>query len=436
MLRRGLLLRCARIASRAAAARALHLVALRRQFKLTDIGEGITEVEVLKWHVRPGSAVKEFDKLCEVQSDKAAVEITSRFAGVIKALCVEEGKMARVGQPLVEFEAEPASGPGPAAATTTEIPAPVPPAGTSSNDAATLPVATGGNDAATGGNGKKLASPAVRHLARQSDIDLFRVVGTGKDGRVLKEDVVKFTSASVGAAAAAPTSGASPAAFTVVPVRGVRREMAKTMTASLAIPHLTLMEEVAVDAALAALDKRASLLSLLIKAASVALVDFPELNASYDAEASELRVYAQHNILVAVDSPKGLVTPAVADVRNKSIADIAADLQRLKNAAAGGTLTPGDFKNGTFTLSNIGSIGGTYATPLIAPPLVAIGAFGKARRTPRFIAPDSTAVVAQKVMAVSWAADHRVIDGATVAKFSNAFTRLVENPGHLLVGLK
>jgi 2-oxoisovalerate dehydrogenase E2 component (dihydrolipoyl transacylase) len=415
--------------------------ALPRQFKLTDIGEGITEVELLKWHVQPGATVQEFDKLCEVQSDKAAVEITSRFAGVIKALGVKEGDMIKVGSVLVEFATE-AEAAAPLQSSPQPVPAPLPPPA-----ATPLPAGT---------SSKGLASPAVRHLARQSQLDLGQIPGSGRDGRVLKEDILKYlTSAETAldgidaaarpaaAAAAAATSGestmkSSPPLSYTVPIRGIRREMAKQMTASLSIPHLSLMEQVRVDAALAALSKRASLLALLVKACSVALCEHPELNATHDAERGELVVHNRHNISIAMDTPKGLLTPVLFDVQNLSVMDISARLEQMKSAAGKGAFAASDFKGGTFALSNIGSLGGTYATPVIIPGQVAIGAFGRARREPRFLDDGATpdVVVACRVLSVSWSADHRVIDGAAVARFSNSFVRIVENPYLLALGLR
>jgi 2-oxoisovalerate dehydrogenase E2 component (dihydrolipoyl transacylase) len=207
------------------------------------------------------------------------------------------------------------------------------------------------------------------------------------------------------------------------------------MTAALKIPHLGFMDEVRVDEAFKCVAGRkdVTMLCVLIKAASLALEDYPDLNATVDAEVTELRINHEHNLGIAMDTPRGLLVPVIADVRSKSVFDIAKELNRLKELGAAGKLGMQELSGGTFSLSNIGSVGGTYASPVIMPPQVAIGAFGRAKRVPVFESPHSLVVKEARVMPISWSADHRVIDGATVAKFSNRFKALVENPVDMLL---
>jgi 2-oxoisovalerate dehydrogenase E2 component (dihydrolipoyl transacylase) len=207
------------------------------------------------------------------------------------------------------------------------------------------------------------------------------------------------------------------------------------MTASLRIPHLGYMEEVQVDDALKLLAgrKNITLLSLLIKATSMALLEHPELNAHCSEEATELRVHADHNIGIAMDTPRGLFVPVLHDVRAMTVMDVAKDLTRLKELGQSGKLSIQDLSGATFSLSNIGSIGGTYASPVIVPPQVAIGAFGRAKRVPVFESSTSMNVKEARLMPVSWSADHRVIDGATIARFCSLFKNYVEHPSEMVL---
>jgi 2-oxoisovalerate dehydrogenase E2 component (dihydrolipoyl transacylase) len=202
------------------------------------------------------------------------------------------------------------------------------------------------------------------------------------------------------------------------------------MTASLRVPHLGYMEDVRVDEAMKLISgkKELTLLSVLIKATSMALVAYPELNSAVDQDATELRMHSDHNIGIAMDTPRGLMVPVIHDVKNRSILDVSNALTRLKELGLNNKLSPSDLSNATFTLSNIGSVGGTYACPIIVPPQVAIGALGRAKRVPVFESATSMVVKEARIMPVSWSADHRVIDGATIAKFCNQFKFYVENP--------
>lgn len=385
----------------------------------------------MKWFVKPGDRVKAFDRLLEVQSDKATVEITSKHDGVVRALGVSEGKLAKVGQVLVYFEGG-------------EVPAPVPVVAAVEEEAEEEPKRASAGDA-----DKVLSTPAVRHLAREHGIDLAKIKGSGKDGRVMKSDVLSFLQppapapvpAPAPAPAPTPTTTAPPqdnaAKSTVVAISGIRKEMARAMTQSLTIPHMTLMEQVDVTEAHRLVKQTqgaVSLLGVFIKCTSLALLDFPHLNASPNAEVTELTVHAQHDIGVAMDTPGGLLVPVIRRVETKSVLDICQELDRFKLSQ--GKLERRDLVGATFTLSNIGSVGGGYATPLIAPPQAAIGAFGRALRVPVFASPTSLEVREARMMPVSWAADHRVLDGAYLARFSNTFKRLVENPMAVLVRLK
>jgi 2-oxoisovalerate dehydrogenase E2 component (dihydrolipoyl transacylase) len=229
------------------------------------------------------------------------------------------------------------------------------------------------------------------------------------------------------------------------PVRGYARLMVQSMNESLKIPHFGYSDEVSMRK-LDALRKelkvigeqygvKMSYMPMMIKAASIALTEFPILNSSLSDDESEIIYKGDHNIGVAMDTEKGLVVPNIKGVQNLSVLEIAGELNRLQAEGQGGAgIASKDLEGTTFTLSNIGAIGGTYMGPVIAKPQVAIGALGKIQTLPRF--DEDGGVVAEKIMAVSWAGDHRIVDGATMARFSNRWKEMLENPGLMVATLK
>jgi len=285
-----------------------------------------------------------------------------------------------------------------------------------------------------------LATPAVRMVSRELGVNIADVDGTGKDGRVLKEDVVRFSSSSgdvVGAST--PAAGQQEEIVALTPVQ---HQMFKVMTASLGIPHFLYSDEVVLDAlarvrGTLAPTQRLTYLPFVIKAVSVALAEYPLLNSRVDASGAEkprLVRRAAHNIGVAMDTPLGLLVPNIKDVARRSIVDVAAELLRLQAAAAVGKLAPADLAAGTITVSNIGNIGGTVVAPVIVSSEVTILGVGRARTVPAFA--DDGAVVPRSVVNFSWSADHRVVDGATMARMAARVRELVQEPEKLLVGLR
>lgn len=434
-------------------------------FKLADIGEGIAEVAVKEWYVKVGDKVKQFDRICEVQSDKATVTITSRYDGVITKLYYNVDDTALVGKPLVDIE------------TSEEVEVAPQPVHIEDSVEKPTQVQQTSTDRSTQEFkiNKVLATPSVRKLAMDYKINIADVQGSGKDGRVLKDDIIRHSkslpqdSKSESAAPAVETQLASaviqtkqvttvappsPPAIQAKPsrlfadrkeqIKGIRKAMVKTMTNSNQIPHFSYCDEYDMTV-LVNLRKelkdfgmkrgiKISYMPIIIKACSTALHSYPILNSSIDEKCENITYKSSHNMGMAMDTPDGLMVPNIKNVENKSIFDIASEINRLQTLGETSKLPISDLTGGTFTLSNIGSIGGTYMKPVIMLPEVAIGALGAIQKVPRFDAEDR--VIAKNIMQISWSADHRVIDGATMARFSNLVKQYLENPSMLLMDLK
>lgn len=424
-------------------------------FILPDIGEGIVECEVVEWLVKEGDIIAEDQPVCDVMTDKALVQIPAKHPGKVVKLYTAKGHIAKVHAPLfaIEMDATLASAtPGSAHATApaavqSGVPAAVSATTTATAIAATISLPAGH---------KALASPAVRRLARELSVDIHRVPGTGPKGRVFKQDVQAFASGALTAQATtapvAVTRDAAPAPIAagstgrrVEPIKGIKAAMARQMAESVAtIPHFTYCEEidltelialrVSLKDGLAKQGVKLTMMPFFMKAMSLALNEFPILNSQVNADCTALTYFDEHNIGIAVDSKVGLLVPNVKDCQRKSIVEIALDLTRLTDLAREGRVSPADLKGGTITISNIGAIGGTVATPIINKPEVAIVALGKVQQLPRF---DSKGhVVARSIMQVSWSGDHRVIDGGTIARFTNLWKKYLEEPSAMLVAMR
>lgn len=437
-------------------------------FPLAQTGEGIAECELISWFVKEGDVVHEFDKLCEVQSDKASVEITSRYSGTIVKLYHNVGDVVKTGATLLDINTAAATlnvdrtVPGAVASPTLfpatpapSAPSPTPPLSTSAPPSCASDTTSRSNP-----DDKVLSSPAVRRMAREAGVDLILVPATGPGGRVTKEDLTSYLQSQQAPAAAAPpkappTTAAPTAAdaprtatavgeSTRVPIKGYRRAMVKSMTAVLGVPHFHFADEVVMDPLMAVraamkTDPTVSTLKLtylplIIKTLSLAISRHPIINSSLAPGEQELLLHPSHNIGIAMATPQGLVVPNIKNVQSLSVLEVARELARLQELAAAGKLESTDISGGTVTVSNIGTIGGLYGLPLVNLPESAIVALGRTQLLPRYN--EQGAVVPRSIMHICWGADHRVVDGATLAAFSADWRRLMEEPGRLLLHLR
>ncbi|MHC5252055.1 dihydrolipoyllysine-residue acetyltransferase [Listeria kieliensis] len=428
------------------------------EFKLPDIGEGIHEGEIVKWFIKPGDQVEEDQAIFEVQNDKSVEEITSPVDGTVKDILVGEGTVATVGQVLVTFEGDfegaESSNAAPAAPEAKEA------APEAASATATPAGGNGVPSAQKDPNGLVIAMPSVRKYAREKGVNIREVAGSGKNNRILKADVDAYLNGEQPAQAAAPageqtkaTEAAPQAAKKPVPAAGdefpetrekltpTRRAIAKAMTNSKhTAPHVTLMDEIEVSALMAhrkrfkevALEKgiKLTFLPYIVKALVATLKEFPVLNTTMDDATEELIYKHYYNIGIAADTDHGLYVPVVKHADMKSVFAISDEINELAGKARDGKLTADEMKHGSATISNIGSAGGQWFTPVINYPEVAI--LGVGRIAEKAIVQDGE-IVAAPVLALSLSFDHRVVDGATAQKAMNNIKRLLNDPELLLM---
>jgi 2-oxoisovalerate dehydrogenase E2 component (dihydrolipoyl transacylase) len=403
-----------------------------QDFILPDIGEGIVECEVVKWLVSQGQDIIEDQPVVEVMTDKALVEIPAKYSGVVTKLYYAEGDIAKVHFPLFAMQVtDENSAPLQEPSTVKEVET------TETNLSNTVTAVTSKpthTDTDKENTGKALASPAVRRLARELEIELSQIVGSGEKGRVLKDDLTASASPTLEPVVVTPkTTGGK----RVEPIRGIQAAMAKHMMHSVfTVPHFSVSEEIEMDKLIdarsqlkASFEKEGVKLSFMpffIKAMSLALEQFPIINSQINSDCSEVTYFDDHNIGLAVDSKVGLVVPNIKGVQNLSLLEVAKKANELVDLARQGRLSSVDLKGGTISISNIGVLGGTVATPVINAPESAIVALGKIQRLPRF--DENDAVKAVNIMHVSWSGDHRIIDGATMVRFNNLWKSYLENP--------
>ena len=449
-----------------------------KEFKLPDIGEGIAEGEIVSWKVKAGQAVKEEDEFVEVMTDKATVTITVPFTGVIAELRCKEGDVVPVGSVIAVIDAGAAGGatatapaakaaPVPAPAAPKAAPA-TPPVSAAPAHAAPIPampprpVAPPAAPVAApapatakafvpSSPGKVLAAPATRRRARELGIDLAAVTPTGPRGRVTNDDLAAAgTAPAAGKPAAAPGKQFAPVAVAPaaagrteerIPFRGLRRKIAEAMTRSKhTAAHFTYVDDIDVtelvkirtDAKKAFADQGLNItyLPFIMKAVVAAMREFPAMNSSLDEVGNELVIKHYFNFGIATDTDNGLIVPVIKDVDRRSIRELAQDLQDLAARTREGKVTVDDLTGGTFTITNAGNIGGLFATPVINFPEVAILGVHAIKDTP--VIRDGAIVVGKK-MYLSVSIDHRLVDGATGARWMNVIKEHLEHPYRLLL---
>ena len=403
---------------------------MNKDFILPDIGEGIVECEVIEWKVKEGDLIEEDQIVVDVSTDKAIVEIPSMYNGRVTKLYYQESDTAEVHKPLfaIEVEGEEQSRGQPE----------------DNKQAATVavPVTEVPVISAAATSDKVLTTPAVRKMAREHSLDLATIAGTGKQGRVLKEDVLAYLNQKAGKQTA--TVQVNSIQDRREPIKGVRKIMAERMADSVAtIPHFTFIDELDITELMglrsdlvknhSSDDLKITLMPLFIKALSLALNVFPIVNSRANTEFTELTYLASHNIGMAVDGKTGLLVPNIKNVQQLGLLDVAREVNRLTEAARSGVINPADLAGGSITISNIGVIGGTAAMPIIIKPEVAIVALGKIQKLPRFDANNN--VVSRSILTVSWSGDHRVIDGGTIARFNKLWKQYLEQPQTMLLAM-
>lgn len=436
-----------------------------KEFKLPDIGEGIAEGEIVQWMVEAGQAVEEEDPFVEVMTDKATVTITVPWSGTIAELRVPAGAIVPVESVIAVIDtagsgAATAAAPAAAKVATPAAPAPaaVVPAAVPTAVPARMPAVAPAAAAVAfeqASPGKVLAAPATRKRAREMNIDLHSIQGTGPSGRVTNEDlqgyvdgggVITTPATATQAAAAksfAPVAIASAGTEERIPFVGLRRKIAEAMTRSkFTATHFSYIDDIHVTD-LVKLRKEAkamfadqgvnvTYLPFIMKAAVAAMKQFPTMNSSLDETTNELVVKHYYNFGIATDTDNGLIVPVIRDVDKKSIVELAFDIQELARKSREGKLSVNDLQAGTFTLTNAGNIGGLFATPVINFPEVSIMGVHKIKKTP--VVNDAGEIVVGDVMYLSLSIDHRIVDGATGARWMNVVKDLLETPQRLLLG--
>lgn len=377
-------------------------------FKLPDIGEGVQEGEIVKWNVKQGDTVHKDDIIVEIMTDKVTVQIPSPFEGQVTKIYYKEGEIAKVGSSLLDI------GEASAGTQKEQVQSVI-------KDKAASPVQDSGEGASV------LAPPAVRKLAREKGVDLSKVKGTGPSGRITAKDVESFASQQVEKTSTAvnrPTA----VERRVMELKGLRRLISEKMTKSKHnIPHYAVAEEVMMQELLDFKDKlktqgiSLSFTPFFVKACVAALREYPYLNAR-SLEDGNFELLDYYNVGIAVDTPEGLTVVVVKNADKKTLTEISTEIEDLAKRAREGKLKLDEVKDSTFTVTNVGSIGGIFSTPIINYPEVAILGVHRIMDGQQ-----------GKSMFITLSADHRLIDGAMAARFITRVKRYLEAPATLLV---
>ncbi len=434
-------------------------------FQLPEIGEGVVEGEIVQWLVNPGDAVTRDQPLCEIMTDKATIEISSPVGGKVARLHGEPGDIIAVHTPLVDIddgsagvavgEAPPDNGaPVPSPKGAAPAPAPAPKAAPPAPAPTAAPPAPKGPSPAPAPRAageKTLASPAVRSYARDHDLDIDSVAGSGKAGRVTRADIdavaaggLRPEPTALPAIEAPAWAGVGTRADETIKIIGLRRKIAEKMVESYSNkPHFTYVDEVDVTELVAtrsALKKLAAdrgvkltYIPFIMKALCQVFREFPAVNSVLDEATMTMTIRGEINLGIATDTPQGLYVPVVKNCEQKSILELAAEVADVTERTRQGKARMEDFQGGTFTITSVGNIGGRFATPIINAPECAILGVNQIHDRPMVV---DGQVVPRKMMYLSPAFDHRVLDGAVAARFTSALKAILENPSSLLLELR
>ncbi|MFB9769398.1 2-oxo acid dehydrogenase subunit E2 [Lactiplantibacillus modestisalitolerans] len=431
------------------------------EFKLPELGEGLEEGEIASWLVKPGDEVKEDDSLVEIQNDKSVEELPSPVDGKVLKILVPEGETAKIGDVIVTIDDgsgdNSATDAAPAESAAADKPAAAESSAPASEAAASAPVTP------SDPNKRVLAMPSVRQYARDKDVDITLVTASGAHGQVTKQDIDNYASAPAAAAQPAATAApaeTAPAATEAKPapvkpyvsdtpeletrekMTPIRKTIAKvTMHSKLTSPHVTLFDEVEVSALMAhrkkykaiAADRDIHLtfLPYIAKALVAVLQQYPAFNASIDDANKEIVYKHYYNIGIATDTDRGLLVPNIKHAEGKGLFAIAKEITENTQKAYDGKLKPSEMSGASITITNIGSIGGGWFTPVINQPEVAILGVGRIGKEP-YVNEDGEIVVG-KMQKLSLSFDHRLIDGATAQKAMNLLKQLLHDPELLLM---
>jgi len=413
------------------------------EFRFPDIGEGLTEGEIIRWLVKEGDEIKEGQPLVEVETDKALAEIPSPRTGVILKILAKEKEVVKVGQVIIIFgekgETLAALPPRPKSVGVVgeleEAPEEIPAVAAKAEPVKPVLVSE-----------HTMATPAVRALAKELGVDINKVRGAGPEGRVLERDVRQVAEGKE-----KPVEEVKKPAKVKkydlygyverIPLRGVRRSIAKAMVRSkFTAPHVTTMDEADVTELWKIREKekktaekkgiKLTILPFIIKAAIAGLMEHPYLNSTLDDENEEIILKKYFNIGFATDTPEGLMVPVVKNAKEKSILQLAEELTQLAEKARNRTIDLADLKGGTFTITNYGALGGIYGTPIINHPEVAILGVGKIKDMP--VVRDGKIEI-RKILHLALSFDHRVVDGGEAARFLNTIIARLEDPDLILL---
>jgi len=420
------------------------------EVKLPDIGEGVNEGEIVRWLVKEGDVVKHDQPLVEVMTDKATVEIPCSAEGKVTKILAKEGQVIKVGGILLAMESG-AQVQAPSIQVTTQVEHSSRPRVESRAEAQAEPQVSTVSYAITPppAGAHVLATPATRRYAREVGVDLNVIKGTGPAGRVTRDDVVKMGGQGLGAVAAAKPQFQIPTFKPMIlqageerkPFRGIRKKIAENLVRSKQIiPHFTHADEADVTDLVAWRTKmkevaeqrgvKLTYLPFIMKAIVATCREFPNFNASIDDAAGEIVVKHNFNVGFAADTPEGLLVPNVKNVESKSLLEVAHEIIVLAEKARSGKLGVDDMRHGTVTITNIGSVGGLYATPIINHPEVVIFGVYEIQKKPVVI---NGEIKIRDMMNVTATCDHRLVDGAQAARFLKKLIARLSNPSSLLL---